>query len=411
MNNPLLLLEQEYLKPEHLQVIEEGVRGIPDLPEVVSLGDLETPTYGEDPSELIKSRYLYKKGILLMVGPTGIGKSSFAMQFMIHLAIGKPLFGMVPGEIYQRQGMRILYIQAENDSYDLAECRNGIFMGCEDLTPDEVRKANENILTVTITDRTGQDFADTLEALVLAHGPFDMVVVDPAFSYLGGESNSNKDVGQFLRNGITPVLHRHNLGMIILHHSNKPLRGKEKDGWSGGDFAYLGAGAAEWANTARAVLAIRSVGSESIFILSAAKRGRRLGWKDNSDIITYSQYISHHSDPNIICWRPATDEEILEVTTSTKPGRRSKVDVTELLYCVSKYPGNNQSWYGRYAGSKMGCTSTTLQTALLGLKCGKLIDEKKVGRSKTYQVSDQGAEKLEGYLPRMNWDHLPTEGK
>ena len=41
-----------------------------------------------DPAELLKSRFLCCGAGLLLVGPTGIGKSSLAMQAMILWAVG-----------------------------------------------------------------------------------------------------------------------------------------------------------------------------------------------------------------------------------------------------------------------------------------------------------------------------------
>lgn len=41
---------------------------------------------GSDPAELIKHRYLCRGGALLLVGPSGHGKSSLAMQLMIKWA-------------------------------------------------------------------------------------------------------------------------------------------------------------------------------------------------------------------------------------------------------------------------------------------------------------------------------------
>src|SRR5271169_5429764 len=44
---------------------------------------------GNDPAELLKHRYLCRGGGLLLVGPTGHGKSSLAMQLMIKWALGQ----------------------------------------------------------------------------------------------------------------------------------------------------------------------------------------------------------------------------------------------------------------------------------------------------------------------------------
>ena len=51
------------------------------------LSELVRPA-DDDPSELLRHRFLCRLGGLLLVGPTGIGKSSFAMQAMILWALG-----------------------------------------------------------------------------------------------------------------------------------------------------------------------------------------------------------------------------------------------------------------------------------------------------------------------------------
>ena len=63
-------------------------RGTSDQPEdkpvmpppiVLPIGALELPPK-DDPNELLKHRYLCRGSGMLVVGPTGIGKSTFTMQ-------------------------------------------------------------------------------------------------------------------------------------------------------------------------------------------------------------------------------------------------------------------------------------------------------------------------------------------
>lgn len=408
MDNPLALLE-EFLTPEALAAVERSAEGVPELPKVIALGELQTPEYGNDPSELIKCRFLYRKGILLIIGPTGIGKSSFIMQFIIYLAVGKSLFGIAVGEIYQESGMRILLIQAENDDFDLAEMRDGVLMGCKELTTDDITRAQERILTVTITDQTGPEFARTLEGLLKTEGPFDLVVVDPAFAYIAGDSNSNQDVKAFMRNQINPILHRQDVGMILVHHTNKPLRGREKEGWAGSDYAYLGSGAAEWINPCRAALAIRSLGSDFVFELRAAKRGRRLGWRDAACVPTNHQYIAHHGEPGVICWRSATDAEIVTVKPET-PGRVKKAPWPEILNLIRLRPGKNQSWYIHHGMAQFSCTSGTIQNRITEMEADRLVKPKIVGSHKLYFPTEKGTEALDNECPNVDWSSIP-EGK
>ena len=84
----------------------------------------------------------------------------------------------------------------------------------------------------------------------------------------------------------------------------------EKPDWQAGDFAYLGSGSIEWAGWARCVVALRSVGSHSVFELRASKRGSRLRWKEADGVTTaYTKLIAHAKEPGLICWREAESSE------------------------------------------------------------------------------------------------------
>lgn len=404
MNRPLEIFMRSYLPEATAERIEEQVEKIPDLPVVKALGELETPVYGRDPNELLKHRFLYRGGVCLLLGPTGIGKSSLLEQLGVYWSVGLSLFGIVPGEVYQAQGMRILLIQAENDEGDMAEMRDGVLRGCEDLTEGQRKQALENFRVCTVNDQSGERFAETLDALLEQEGPVDIVMVDPAFAYLGGDSNSQRDVSFFMRELLNPLLQKHKVGMVLAHHTNKPLRGKEKDNWEAGDYAYLGAGSAEWVNPARAALAIRSLGSDSVFELRAAKRGKRLGWRDEKDQPTTRQVIAHHGEPGVICWRLATAEEAESVQKSDKPGRPRKVDPLEVLHCVAVKPGENQGWYKSVASGVLGCSPNSIQTAIIELRGKGLLKERSGdGRSKVYVMTPKGKEALEGHVSAHDW--------
>ena len=273
-----------------------------------------------DPNELLRHRYLCRGAGLLLVGPTGIGKSSLAMQAMILWAIGKSLFG-----IDTVKPLKSLLIQAENDEGDLAEMRDGVMAGLN-LMPDERRLAMENVIVAREDTRTGMGFfVAAVRPLLEQHKP-DVMWIDPALAYLGGEVGSQKDVGGFLRNMLNPLLHEFGCGGIVLHHTNKPPSGREKPDWTAGDFAYLGAGSAEWANWARAVLALRSLGSHSVFELSAGKRGGRLGWKKaDGETKAYAKLIAHAKEPGVICWREAEESDMPETTSAKRVATKEDI--------------------------------------------------------------------------------------
>ena len=284
----------------------------PDGPPEAKLLSALVAHVTDDPNELLKKRFLCRGGGLLLVGPTGIGKSSLAMQAMILWAIGLPLFGIEPVK-----PLKSLLIQAENDEGDLAEMRDGVMAGLH-LTDEQRQKAMENIMVVREDSRTGlMFFGAVVGPLLEKHRP-DLLWIDPALAYLGGEAGSQKEVGGFLRNMLNPLVHDINCGVVVVHHTNKPASGKEKPDWSAGDFAYLGGGSAEWANWARAVIALRSLGSHSVFELRAAKRGGRLGWMEaDGETKTFTKLIAHANEPGVICWREADPSERPE-TKKTK---------------------------------------------------------------------------------------------
>jgi hypothetical protein len=274
----------------------------PQPPAAKSLGDLKRRT-ADDPNELLRTGYLCRGGGLLLAAPTGIGKSSFALQAMILWALGRACFGITP-----TRPLKSLLIQAENDDGDLAEMRDGVIAGM-DLTDEETKTAMENVIVFQENTRTGKAFFDyTVAPLLELHHP-DLLWIDPALSYIGSNASAQEAVGYFLRNLLNPLLSQFRCGCIVIHHTNKPSKGEEKCAWQAGDFAYLGSGSAEWANWARAVLAIRSVGSHEVFELHAGKRGQRIGWRDGDGKISRARFIGHATEQGVICWRDADEPE------------------------------------------------------------------------------------------------------
>ena len=275
---------------------------------------------GEDPGELLRFRFLCRLGSLLLCGPTGIGKSALAMQLMLLWALCKEAFGIRPA-----RPLKSLLIQAENDDGDIAEMRDGVIAGLK-LTAAEAKQATESVIVWREDERTGlRFFAEVVRPLLEQHRP-DVLWIDPALSYLGGETNSQKDVGGFLRNQLNPLLREFNCAAVVIHHTNKPPAGREKAEWQAGDFAYLGSGSAEWANWARAVLALRSIGSNEVFELRAGKRGSRIGWKEADGSKAFVRHIAHAKEPGVICWREADEAEATQSN-----GRPKQFDADEVF--------------------------------------------------------------------------------
>jgi hypothetical protein len=248
-----------------------------------------------DAQEVLKSRYLCKGGGMLLVGPTGIGKSSLSMQMMISWALGRPLFGIEPAGPFTS-----LIIQAENDEGDMAEMRDGVYSGLN-LTVEDRALASSKIFVVDENTRTSEEFFnDTVKPMLKTIKP-DLLWIDTALAYLGGDNNSQQAVGAFLRNQLNPLLTEFNCAAIVVHHTNKPYTGSDRR--RPVDSSYSAAGSAEWMNWARAVLTVKKTEVNSVFELKADKRGNRLGWKEADNTTTaYNKFIAHCKDPGTICW-------------------------------------------------------------------------------------------------------------
>lgn len=291
----------EYLPGEEER--EADVDTCPPPPRAVSLAELQRPLPDSD-EELLRHRYLCRGGGLLLAGPTGIGKSSLSMQFMISWALGRPVFGIQPV-----RPIKSLLIQAENDDGDLAEMRDGVVKGLE-LTSEDQQEAFSRIFVVRENSRAGAAFfAETVRPLVEQHRP-DMIFIDPALAFLQGDSNQTSDVGEFLRRQLNPLLDQFECAAVVVHHTKKPSGKAESNGMLFGEGAYLGAGSIEWANWARAVLALKATQSQGVLELHAAKRGSRLRWvAEDGETRVLHKHIVHAKGDGEIYWRPATSEE------------------------------------------------------------------------------------------------------
>lgn len=300
------------------------------------IGELQKPPK-EDPDELLKYRYLCRGGGLLVVGPTGIGKSSFVLQMLALLANGLPAFGIEP-----TRPLRALYVQAENDDGDISEMRDGIAKG---LQFDDAKRQRffERVIVHTETGMTGRAFFDNVVMpLIVSNEGLDLIVIDPALSYLGAEVKDQKAVGEFLRLMLAPLLAKHRLGAIVVHHTNKPPGGNQKSEWTTSEMAYLGSGSIEWANWSRAVLALQSTSTAGVFKLNAAKRGARLSWKNPEGEKTYSMLIKHFKSDSIICWLPAEESEL--ESPSGAGGRPKKAELEDFLSLIEHESLTTGEW-------------------------------------------------------------------
>ena len=271
---------------------------------------------------LLGERLLCRGGVLLYVARSGIGKSSSGVQNDCEWALGKPSFGIVPAK-----PLNILMVQAENDEGDLTEMSRGVFLGLG-LNRQEIAAIRER----TTEDQwfcSGNAFLKRLrEALAYeqARGkPFDIVRIDPLLAFAGGDLIKPEVVQSFCREGLNKIAHDFKVGIIAVHHTPK-INLTARPRMDSVEWIYAATGCADLANWARASLVMTDCGSLiGTYRLIAAKRGKRVGWRNEAGEREFERYFSHAENDGGMYWRTATPEEIAAATVKAQADKRPDV--------------------------------------------------------------------------------------
>jgi hypothetical protein len=264
------------------------------------------------------TRYLCKSHFCWLIGPSGIGKSSFLIALSAHFASGRPFCGINSGK-----PRKVLVIQAENDEGDLAEMVQGIESGnAMDVfsDPDCAELLNKNIVTLSVVGCIGREFCQWLRRKIIEHKA-EIVIVDPMLSFAGIDFGKQSEASLFFRVWLLPVLLETGAVLICGHHTGKPVQQqKNAPPRTVYEMMYDGLGSSELVNFSRAVMLIQPAG-DNAYRLVLAKRGKR-AWAhhpDGSPAITL--WLRHGSGG--INWEQIDPPE--EPSPEDKPKRDSKL--------------------------------------------------------------------------------------
>lgn len=213
----------------------------------------------------------------LIIGPSGIGKTSVIMQMIAGWCCGRETFGIVPSK-----PLAIALVQAEDVKNDLIHVSKGVAAGLG-ITPSERKIGSQNNTLLTVRNHNGEAFTAELEKWLTLEqktreeskkDPIDLVIINPIFSYLGaGEANDTFPVRQLLRHGLLPLAAKHHLGILLVHHTPKTTN-RDTSKYGAHDWMYAGHGSAEFTNPSRAVLCIEPTEDADVFQFIAAKTRR-----------------------------------------------------------------------------------------------------------------------------------------
>jgi AAA domain/DnaB-like helicase N terminal domain len=304
----------ELLGKAEAELVEAGASfgGASSTSQELSVGDLINFDREKDPNSVMGKRWLSRGDSLLISGPTGIGKSSFAMQAVITWALGGKLFGIHTGN-----KQRVLVIQSENNLGDLAIG----FQDCCDLlevSRTTLSELEKSLIFVRQSTLTGEAFVHELRRLLNRHQAH-IVLIDPLFSYLGGDASSQEVMSKFLRNQIQPVLDQTGAILVVIHHTAKPPKDSEKTPAEG--FAHRSFGSVELLNWAREIMTfVPRDWERRMFSIEFRKRARQAGIVNAEGSPTYELFVKHSARG--VVWETCSSEEIESLTEKTsKRGR------------------------------------------------------------------------------------------
>ncbi len=236
----------------------------------LTVQDLETADPAKESDALLGNRFLCRDGSWLIVAQSGVGKSTLCLQGAMHFAVGRDLWGLAP-----TGPLRQVIIQAENNRLDLVEPFKSIQ---ERMALDAAEKQllRRNLVILSEDTQAGPRFCPFLDHVIQKYAP-QLVWVDPLLAYIGDEIGKQAVCSTFLRNQLNPILHRHRVGVVIMHHTPKPPKGDERR-QRGHDLAYLGTGSSELTNWARAVSVVtEDEDGKGVYVFEHVKRRNRTG--------------------------------------------------------------------------------------------------------------------------------------
>lgn len=299
-------------------------------------GLMEFADLPDDPdSNLLGRRWLERGAMAMLFAPSGVGKTSIALQASAEWSLGQEAFGIKP-----ERPLRILIIQAEDSDLDMREPMIGIRVVCG-LTDVDCATISERVKVVS-SRSTGLNFLrNVLLPAIVEHEP-DLVILNPMFAFkdAGVDLSKQTEAASFIRHELLQIADKMKVGIIGEHHTNKP-NNTDWDKVNEYHLQYGGSGSADITNAVRAILAILPMGN-GVFRFAGAKRWQKLGWKETSSSrendddtqsfkIVSSKFYSHHYASDGYAWVEA-DAADVESARKKKPGAGRPRDVPPLEF-------------------------------------------------------------------------------
>jgi hypothetical protein len=260
------------------------------------------------------NRYVCRGGVMLFVGPSGVGKSTASCQQDVLWSLGRPAFGITPA-----RPLKICTVQAENDMGDQIFMARGIMTALELSAEDRVI-VDAHTRYISHNATSGAQFLEFTDQVLSRHKP-DLLRIDPLMAYAGGDLTKTEVVATFCRCGLNRLATHYGCAIVVCHHTPKSTsttaNAEARKNWGAFDWQYAGAGSADLANWSRAMLVMEPITRE-LFAFRAAKRWP--GWKDVDGVAEHVRYFQREREYGKVFWHDASleDATAARATTSAK---------------------------------------------------------------------------------------------
>jgi AAA domain len=308
------------IPPNFKQLLEEAKKAQPTDDELCGKNLIDYNFAKMDESlVLLGNRYLERKTGIFFVAPSGVGKSTAAIQMAALWSCALPAFDIQP-----KKDLGIVIFQSEDSENDLIEMSH--LVSYLDLSPVQVALVKKNTWIETVKGKLGPNaiarFRQVLKRRQLAGQKIDLIVINPYTAYLGGDIISPEANIEFLRGYLDALLIEFNCAALIVHHTPK-MQNQKTDHWDFRDWMYSGAGSSAITNWARAFIAIEPIRKSDLFRFIAAKRGERIEWEDR-------ELFCKHDSGGALLWHRVEKPAV----TEAKARSRRSMSIAHLLDLV-----------------------------------------------------------------------------
>jgi hypothetical protein len=243
---------------------------------------------------LLGDGFLERGSAGLLAGPSGIGKSSIAMQMGCCLGCGRTAFDISP----PRQ-LRIVMMQHEDSRNDLV--RQSELARSLSLDPELIHK---NFWIETVRGKIGYAAVKVMRELV-KWWRADLLLLNPLSAYHDGDISQNKDNVKFLYGELGALLDELRIGLFGFHHKGKPPKtagaSHKEDVYF--EIMYDILGGSVLTNFFRAIMTVSPIANSEVFRFTVAKRFEESGWPMKN------QQFKWHEDRTKRLWVPASVAE------------------------------------------------------------------------------------------------------